>query len=190
MRLIIIFFFFSTTAIAQNLVTNVNIDFPERNDQDSIKNYINLADSLWVNNNQNHLYWTRKELKFSNNAIVHLAFDSTGIGERMTIFYPDTIAIEIKFLQADSSYSLNKYDWYYGMSTMEEFWVPNKNLIEFWYYGERELLETIISIQISENKKTVKTTKYKNFKGRVITETYSKNEKEWVLVDKTKEKEK
>lgn len=181
-RLLIVFLLFNNIAIAQkNLITKVDLSYPENSATDSIKDYITKADSLWK------LYYkegfSRVDLEYNNQITVILHFDSLGNGIELSELYPDTGGISFSYSKISDSYLLKRYEWFYGYTIHLEYWYPKENKREFWTYDEDENLKKVVKIKQDKNSKTIDITEVIDFQENTIRYVYKKEFEKWKLLN-------
>ena len=185
MRILVILLLLCNLTFGQKIYTyTLDLPYPDRVENDSVKDYISKADSVWKKYYKKG--FNRVDLEYKNNTFIQLIYDSLGNGEKFIEFFSDTIGVELNYSKKSKSYLLKQYKWYYGFSSHLEYWYPNENLFEYWRYDDSENLEKIIRIKKGEDLKTIEIMDIKNFQESTVKYTYRKIDRKWILDDTKK----
>jgi hypothetical protein len=171
---------FSHTLFGQQILLDTKDEpYSDRVISDSVKQLIPKAEKYWQIYGQKG--FERVDIEFNNSRSLTLTFDTLGNGIKFIEFYEDTVGIELYYSKQDSSFSLKTYEWFYGYTQFMDYWYPNDNIREQWYYSENEVLERTIKTTLTKESKVIDETIFEFYEGTTTRKIYKFKNQKWVL---------
>ena len=96
MRILVILLLLCNLTFGQKIYTyTIDLPYPDRVENDSVKDYISKADSVWKKYYKEG--FNRVDLEYNNNISLQLIYDSLGNGEKFIEFFSDTIGVGLNY---------------------------------------------------------------------------------------------
>lgn len=183
-KLIIVFILFCiiNNTIGYSQIDQIfeNVEYPNYSDDQTIFESIEKSNSLWEKY-KSETYQTI-HVDYSNNRRIILNYYQSGKGERLTEFFEDSIAIATCYVDADTSYYFfSKYNSITGDFIYQEYWYPDNQKIEYYYFGNESILEKLVSITTQNDTIILKEVNVKDYKEHSSTKHFVKKGELWIL---------